>query len=114
MAQYDHGEGISVIGGFVAHSPNLPRLNRHYFFGEFARTFANDGRLFYLKQKGPVRKNGKLRRSQIAEVRYPTGNSLGLSLLGFGEGRDGELYALGNSTAAPAGGTGVILKIVEP
>jgi hypothetical protein len=37
-----------------------------------------------------------------------------MSLLGFGEGRDGELYAPGNSTAAPAGGTGVILRIVEP
>jgi hypothetical protein len=84
-------------------------LQRHYFFGEFARTFANDGRLFYLRQKDLVRKNGKLRKSQIAEVRCPTGDSLG-----FGEGRDGELYALGNSTAAPAGGTGVILKIMEP
>jgi hypothetical protein len=114
VAQYDHDEGLSVIGGYVAHSPSLRRLHGHYLFGEFAKNFANDGRLFYLRKKNLVRKNGKLQKSQIAEVRYPTGDSLGLSLLGFGEGRDGELYALGNSTAAPAGGTGVILKITEP
>ncbi len=115
VAQYDHDEGISVIGGYVAHSPSLPRLNGHYVFGEFAKSFANDGRLFYLKKKSLVRKNGTLQKSQIAEVRYPAdGTSLGLSLLGFGEGRDGELYLLGNSTAAPAGGTGVVVRILEP
>ena len=47
-------------------------------------------------------------------MRYPIGSdSLGVSLLGFGQGNDGELYALGNSTATPAGGTGVDLKIVR-
>ncbi len=114
VAQYDHGEGISVIGGYVAHSPSLRRLNGHYVFGEFARNFADDGRLFYLKRRSLVRKNGKLQKSQITEVRYPVGNSLDLALLGFGEGRDGELYLLGSSTATPAGGTGVVVHITEP
>ncbi|MEO6027452.1 MAG: choice-of-anchor V domain-containing protein [Candidatus Binatia bacterium] len=114
VAQYDHSEGLSVIGGYLASSPSLRRLNGHYVFGEFARTFANDGRIFYLKKKGLLRKNGKLQKSQIAEVRYPVGVSLGLSLLGIGEGGDGEIYALANSTAAPAGGTGVVLKLSEP
>ncbi len=114
VAQYDHDEGISVIGGYVAHSPSLRRLNDHYVFGEFSKSFANDGRLFYLKKKNLLRKNGKLQKSAIAEVRYPSGTSLGLSLLGFGEGRDGELYLLANSTAAPAGGTGVVVRISEP
>jgi glucose/arabinose dehydrogenase len=115
VAQYDHDEGISVIGGYVAHSPSLRRLNGHFVFGEFAKTFANDGRLFYLKKKSLVRKNGTLQKSQIAEVRYPAdASSLGLSLLGFGQGGDGELYLLGISTAAPAGATGVVVKISEP
>ncbi len=114
VAQYDHSEGLSVIGGYLASSPSLRRLNGHYIFGEFARTFANDGRIFYLKKKGLVRKNGKLQKSQIAEVRYPLGVSVGLSLLGIGEGGDGEIYMLANSTAAPAGGTGVVLKLSEP
>jgi hypothetical protein len=96
-------------------SRQQPRSNRHYVFGEFAKSFANDGRLFYLKKKSLVRKNGKLQKSQIAEVRYPAdATSLGLSLLGFGQGGDGELYLLGNSTAAPAGGTGVVVEISEP
>jgi glucose/arabinose dehydrogenase len=114
VAQYDHGEGISVIGGYVAHSPSLRRLNGHYVFGEFAKSFANDGRLFYLRKKNLVRRNGTLQKSQIAEARYPVNSSLGFFLLGLGEGRDGEIYLLGNSTAAPAGGTGVVVRISEP
>lgn len=114
VAQYDHDEGISVIGGYVAHSPSLRRLNGHYVFGEFSRTFANDGRLFYLKKRKLMGSSGRLQKSMITEVRYPLGTSLGLSLLGFGQGGDGELYFLANSTAAPAGGTGVVVRITEP
>ncbi len=115
VAQYDHDEGISVIGGYVAHGPSLPRLKRHYVFGEFSKTFALDGRLFYLKKKSLVRKNGKILTSQIAEVKYPNDAlSLGFFLNGLGEGGDGEIYALGDSTAAPAGGTGIVVRISEP
>lgn len=115
VAQYDRDEGISVIGGFVSHSPSLPRLEGHYVFGDFARTFSNDGRLLYLKNKSLVRKSGKLATSMIAEVRYPGGaTSLGFSLLGFGQGNDLELYVLGNTTAAPSGGTGLVLRLKEP
>ena len=97
------------------HEPATSRTLNSGRFGEFAKTFANDGRLFYLKKRNLVRKNGKLQKSQIAEVRYPNdASSLGLSLLGFGQGGDGELYLLGNSTAAPAGATGVVVKISEP
>src|SRR5690606_26991599 len=46
IAQYDHDEGISVIGGFVYRSGEMAALNGRYLFGEFARTFDNDGRLF--------------------------------------------------------------------
>ena len=103
-----------MIGGYVAHSPSLHRLNAHYVFGEFAKTFANDGRLFYLRKRTMVRKNGKLQKSSIAEVRYPVNTSLGFSLLGIGEGGDGEIYLLGNSTAAPAGGTGTVVRVSSP
>ena len=50
----------------------------------------------------------------IAEVKYVSGDSLGISLNSIGEGNDKELYALGDTTAAPAGGTGVVLRIVQP
>jgi hypothetical protein len=106
-----------VIGGFVSRSPSLPRLKGRYVFGEFARNFAGDGRLFYLKKKSKslVRKSGKITTSTIAEVRYPNdAASLGLALLGFGHGNDLELYALCSATATPSGGTGVLLRIVEP
>ena len=87
VAQYDHDEAISVIGGYVAHSPSLHRLNAHYVFGEFAKSFANDGRLFYLKKRTMVRKNGKLQKSSIAEVRYPANTSLGFSPSASARGR---------------------------
>ncbi len=114
VAQYDHGEGISVIGGYVSYSPSLPKLKEHYVFGEFAKSFANNGRLFYLKKRHLLKTNGKIQKSMIAEVKYVSGDSLGISLNSIGEGNDKELYALGDTTAAPAGGTGVVLRIVEP
>ena len=84
------------------------------FADDVQLTFANDGRLFYLLKRGLVRQNGKLQKSQIAEVRYPSGTSLGMSVLGMGQGGDGEIYVLANTTAAPTGATGVIVKITEP
>ena len=40
IAQYDtHGEGHSVIGGFVYHGSRIPQLRGHYVFAEFARVF---------------------------------------------------------------------------
>ena len=57
---------------------------------------------------------GKIQKSSIAEFTYTSGDSLGLSLLSIGEDNAGDLYVLGNTTAAPAGGTGVVLRIVQP
>ena len=58
IAQYDtHGEGHSVIGGFVYHGDRIPQLKGRYVFGEFSRVFNfpsgphNYGRLLYLAQK---------------------------------------------------------------
>jgi hypothetical protein len=114
VAQYDHDDGISVIGGFVSRSPSLRRLKGRYVFGEFARNFASDGRIFYLKKKNLVRRNGKVLTSPIAEVRYPNDTyTIGMALLGFGQGNDLELYALCSATATPSGDTGVLFRIVE-
>ena len=37
--------------------------------------------------------------------------ALGMAPLGFGEGSDGTLYALANTTGTPSGATGVVLRI---
>ena len=69
-------------------------------FGDFARTFTNDGRLFYLDGNGDIR-----------EFPVVGQTGLGRSLLGFGQDADGELYVLANGTGTPFGTTGVVLRL---
>ncbi len=100
IAEYDHDEGIAIVGGFVYRGARIPPLMSRYTFGEFAQTFSNDGRLFYLDGAGEIRE-------------FPIVNQagLGLSLLGIGHDAGGELYVLANETGTPFGSTGVVLRI---
>lgn len=100
LAQYDHDEGVSVIGGFVYRGAKIPPLVGRYVFGDFARTFNNDGRLFYLDGSNAIR-----------EFQLVGQSELGLSLLGFGQDAQGELYVLANATGVPFGNSGVVLRI---
>ena len=48
VAQYDHNEGISIIGGFIYRGQAIPELFGKYVFGDFSLGFQNpSGRLFY-------------------------------------------------------------------
>ncbi len=114
IAQYDHDEGLAVIGGFVYRGTQLPRLLGHYVFGDFARTFSNDGRLFYLRRREAVRLGHAARRSGIAELELAGQDGLGLSLLGLGRDAAGEIYVLANGTATPSGTTGVVQRLTPP
>lgn len=100
IAQYDHDEGLAILGGFVYRGRNIPALQGHYVFGEFARTFSNDGRLFYLDAA-----------SEIFELSLDGGATLSLSVLGFGQDASGEIYVLANATGTPFGNTGVVLRM---
>ncbi|MCH8990347.1 MAG: PQQ-dependent sugar dehydrogenase [Acidobacteria bacterium] len=106
IAEYDHDEGAAIIGGFVYRGGEFPTLDGSYVFGDFSRTFSNDGRLFHL------------RAGEIVEFPIIGQDGLGLSLLGFGQDADGEVYVLGNTTGTPFGAgpgrdlpTGVVLKL---
>ncbi len=103
IAQYDHDEGTAIIGGFVYRGGAIPALTGRYVFGDFARTFSNDGRLFYLDAANTVQ--------ELQLVGQP---ALGLSLLGFGQDAAGGLYVLGNGTGTPFGSTGVVLRVAPP
>jgi glucose/arabinose dehydrogenase len=100
IAEYDHDEGIAIVGGFVYRGDEIPPLRGRYVFGDFFHPASGSGRLFYLQ------KNQEIREFQLASQ-----DELGLSLLGFGQGADGELYVLANETGTPFGDTGVILRI---
>lgn len=108
--QYDHGDGISITGGFVYRGSAIPALFGKYVFGDLAlRPSAGglpraDGRLFY----------ADLGTGEIKEFQLPdfAGGVLpdGLTVHGFGEDAAGELYALVTNT--PANGTGgMVLRI---
>ena len=104
VAQYDHDEGVAVIGGFVYRGRRNSVLRGRYIFGEFSRTI-NDGRLFYFVWPNWTGRN------RIAELRIFGRENLGKSLLGFGQDARGEIYVLANDFGLPSGETGVVLKI---
>lgn len=104
IAEYDHDEGISVIGGFVYRGQHLKHLNGRYIFGDWSQFFGgNNGRLFYLATNG-----------DLTEFQIPGQDDLGIGLNGIGQDARGELYLLGNSTGTPFGDTGVVLKLTRP
>ena len=107
--QYDHQDGISITGGFVYRGDDIPALFGKYVFGDLALRNAPprvDGRLFY----------ADLETGLISEFLLPSFATLanpggglpdGLTVHGFGEDAEGELYALVTNT--PANGSGGIV-----
>ncbi len=85
IAEYTHGDGIAVLGGFVYRGSEFPSLVGKYIFGDLG---SSNGRVFYMDANGGT----------INEFQYLTGRPAS-TLLGFGQGDAGRLYALlGNNT----------------
>jgi glucose/arabinose dehydrogenase len=108
--EYDHGDGISITGGFVYRGDNIPELYGKYVFGDLALHTPPrvDGRLFYADLDTGIINEFLL--PQFSTTFLPNG----LTVHGFGEDADGELYAMVTNTAANGTG-GIIYKIVpEP
>ena len=110
IAEYDHDEGVSVIGGYVYRGSAIPALAGRYVFGELARTYQADSRLLTLEPDGD-----KQRVAEIEILNLPEG--LTLFLFGFGQAADGELYVMGNVTGTPFPTpadvfTGFVLQII--
>ncbi|MBN1236975.1 MAG: PQQ-dependent sugar dehydrogenase [Gammaproteobacteria bacterium] len=99
VAEYDHDEGIAVIGGFVYRGADVPDLAGRYVFGDYG-TAESGGRLFVLGEDGSI---GELGTGEDA--------GLALRLLGFGRDAVGEIYVLANETGTPFGDTGVVLRV---
>jgi len=105
-AQYDHDDGVSVIGGYVYRGAAIPDLGGFYVFGDFANpSVAGSGRLFYTDLSQGVIKELIIGRNDAP---------LGLYLKGFGADANGELYALASENAGPSGTGGKVLKINLP
>jgi len=105
--EYDHSDGISITGGFVYRGRLIPDLYGKYVFGDLAlRSLPPrvDGRLFY----------ADLTTGAIAEFLLPQFSTSylpnGLTVHGFGEDANGELYALVTNTASSGSG-GIIYSL---
>jgi hypothetical protein len=108
IAEYNHGDGIAVIGGFVYRGQQAPSLRGKYVFGDFSRSlFLADGRLFWLDTEGVP--------TDIFEFRLTEfDNPLGRFLFGFGEDDDGELYVLTSMNLGPTGTGGEVWRMSVP
>ncbi len=102
IAEYDHDEGLAILGGFVYRGNGVSALKGRYVFGDFARTFLNDGRVFYLDATNAIQEFDLL------------DGPLNRSVLGFGQDGDGEVYVMANSTGTPFDTTGEVLRIDPP
>jgi glucose/arabinose dehydrogenase len=116
IAEYDHGDGEvaplhsgvhvrqAIIGGFVYRGDTVDALRNMYVFGDYgSNTSPIQGHLFTLR--GP--------NHQIQELVVEGRSPLGLAVLGFTQGRDGEIYLLASQTGTVLGTTGVVMRITE-
>jgi hypothetical protein len=98
VAQYDHDEGRSIVGGFVYRGDAMPELQGKYVFGDIV-----NGRIFYTD----VDELELGQQAEIQELRLTVGGQEAgfLQLLNatsgaqradlrFGQGEDGEIYIL--------------------
>lgn len=107
VAEYDHDDGIAVVGGFVYRGTRFRELSGKYVFGDFSRGFVpGNGRLFYLDADGDF--------SSLFELRLGNDDEpLGLYLLGLGEDEDGELYVATSESLGPTGDSGKVHRVVR-
>lgn len=104
VLQYDHDEGLSVIGGYVYHGSLIPELQGMYVFGEFSEEFTDPlGRIFYADLD-----TGVINEFLLGDMDLP----LGMFVKGFGQDASGELYLLAGTNLGPFGDDGVVMKIV--
>jgi glucose/arabinose dehydrogenase len=84
IAEYTHSDGIAVIGGFIYRGPNNSALNGKYIFGDYVGKGAGP-RYFYVDPA-----DGITHAFTFSGGIQPSAN---ISLFGFGEDADGNLYA---------------------
>ena len=109
VLEYDHNDGISITGGFVYRGSAIPELVGKYIFGDLALRTAPvraDGRIFYADLQ-----TGLIKAFPLFQFGGSAILPNGLTVHGFGEDADGELYALVTNT--PSNGTGgIVYKLV--
>jgi glucose/arabinose dehydrogenase len=107
--EYDHNEGISITGGFVYRGTAIPELYGKYIFGDLALITTPvrvNGRIFYADLQ-----TGLIKAFPLSQFGGSAILPNGLTVHGFGQDADGEIYALVTNTSANGTG-GVVYKLV--
>ncbi len=102
IAQYDHDEGLAVVGGYVYRGSAIPSLQGRYVMADWGNFNVPSARLFYLDAANAVKE------FRLGLEDRP----LGLWVKGFGEDANGELYVFASRVLGPAGNSGKMLKII--
>jgi len=90
IAEYDHDDGVAIIGGFVYRGSAIPALAGKYVCGDFSAPPNGDGRLFHVDVS-----SGAIQEFRLGA----TVRSLGTILRSIGEDDNHELYLLTGSQA---------------
>ncbi|MDB6068202.1 MAG: hypothetical protein JWR26_4410, partial [Pedosphaera sp.] len=107
--EYDHNEGISITGGFVYRGTAIPELYGKYIFGDLALVAVPvraNGRIFYADLQ-----TGLIKAFPLIQFGGSAILPNSLTVHGFGQDADGELYALVTNTSANGTG-GIVYKLV--
>jgi glucose/arabinose dehydrogenase len=103
IAQYDHGDGSAVVGGYVYRGSELPALARRYIMADLGGFAAPTGRLFSMSLQTNV-----IQELQIGVDDRP----LGLWVKGFSQDPAGEVYVCASGILGPSGQAGRVLKLI--
>ena len=106
--EYDHNEGVSITGGFVYRGKAIPELYGKYVFGDLALKTSPvraDGRLFYADLQA-----GTINAFPLPQFGGSAILPNGLTVHGFAQDANGELYALVTNTSANGTG-GIVYKL---
>lgn len=103
IAQYDHSEGISIIGGFIYQGSLLPELRGKYVFGDFGTSFGTpSGKLLVMAQ------NGTISRLTLGL----NARDLGGWVKGLGQDASGEIFLCTSDQLAPIGSGGKVWRLI--
>ncbi len=110
VLQYDHDEGVSVIGGFVYHGTAIPALRGMYVFGEVEQPGTSHGRLFYADLNDP---SPEILEFPLLNGPFVTSGDFDLRIKGMGQDKDGEIYIMATPGFAIGGEDGVVLRLTN-
>lgn len=104
VAEYDHGQGPCIIGGFVYRGKAVPALRGLYVSGDLSTKLNGGGGTIFVCD---------LKDWQLQVVNIgATKRRLGMNLKSFGQDDAGELYVLGSSSG-PTTPDGKVYRIVS-